>query len=160
MENAHKLTKSETIELKIDIRVLDIVEIQKGKPCVITESTSGQISFVSLAVPDAKGDSDTNRNPIMEELNDQVVTNNKDKQDPIKKLISMIFLAEETGEYKQCGVALHHSGCLEFIWNYRIVDSFPVGDIVETGFVDDIASNFGFIYYKQVNFEMPKSVQD
>jgi hypothetical protein len=97
MENALPLTKHEVIELKIHIRVLCIVEIQEGKPCVITESDSGQISFVSLNVPPAVDGSTALRNPIMEELNDQMVTNTNEKHDPIKKIISIIFLAEESG---------------------------------------------------------------
>jgi hypothetical protein len=49
-------------------------------------------------------------------------------------------------------VALRESGSLDFFWNYRIVDSFEVKDELFDGYVEDIDSDFEFIYYKKVNY--------
>jgi hypothetical protein len=68
----------------------------------------------------------------------------------VKKLISTIFLSEESGEYKQCGVALRMSGSIDFYWQFRVVDSQKVEDIVVDGYVEDIDSDFGFIYFIKI----------
>ena len=38
------------MNFKKEVRVLNIVEIQQGKPCLITEQDTGQISFLKLNV--------------------------------------------------------------------------------------------------------------
>jgi hypothetical protein len=48
---------------------------------------------------------------------------------------------------------LRHSGSVDFFWNFRVVDSFVVDDLVVDGYVEDIDSDFGFLYYKMVTFE-------
>ena len=60
---------------------------------------------------------------------------------------------EATNSYKQCGAALHVSGSLEFIWNFRVVDRILCKDHLRDGFIEDIDSDFGFIYYKKIDFE-------
>jgi len=42
---------------------------------------------------------------------------------------------------------------LDYFWNFRVVDFYKVTDIVSDGFVEDIESDFGFIYYRRINFE-------
>lgn len=87
-------------------------------------------------------------------MNDRIVEKpTTEEKDPVKKLISTIFLSEETFEYKQCGIALRHSGSIDFFWNFRVVDSRLVNDLVVDGYVEDIESDFGFLYYKLVTFE-------
>ena len=65
----------------------------------------------------------------------------------------MMFMDEATNSYKQCGAALHVSGSLEFIWNFRVVDRILCKDPLRDGFIEDIDSDFGFIYYKKIDFE-------
>jgi hypothetical protein len=87
----------------------------------------------------------------LNEKSDSVVSTNK-SYDPVKKLISTCFKDNVSGQFKQCGVALRESGSLDFFWNYRIVDSFVVKDELFDGYVEDIDSDFEFIYYKKVSY--------
>lgn len=48
---------------------------------------------------------------------------------------------------------MRHSGSIDFFWNFRVVDSYIVEDLVLDGYVEDISSDFGFLYYKLVTFE-------
>lgn len=59
---------------------------------------------------------------MLDELNDQNVKKSTEEPDKVKKVISVIFKCEESGLFKQCGLALRESGTLEYLWNYRIVD--------------------------------------
>jgi len=43
-------TEAQYVNFKKEVRVLNIVEIQQGKPCLITEQDTGQISFLKLNV--------------------------------------------------------------------------------------------------------------
>jgi len=70
----------------------------------------------------------------------------------VKKLISVIFKCELSGEYRQCGLALRTNGSLDYLWNFRIVDTLEVKDYLVDGFVDDITSDFGNLYFKRISF--------
>jgi len=70
----------------------------------------------------------------------------------VKKLISTIFKCELSGEYRQCGLALRTNGSLDYLWNFRIVDTMEVKDYLVDGFVDDITSDFGHLYFKKISF--------
>ena len=48
---------------------------------------------------------------------------------------------------------MRNTGSVDFFWNYRIVDSFEVKDIMFDGFVESISADFGFLYYKKVHFK-------
>lgn len=71
-----------------------------------------------------------------------------------------MFLDEFSGSFKHCGAALHVSGTLDFIWNYRVVDTMHVHDAIVDGYVEDIDVDFGYIYYKVVKFETEGIIQD
>jgi hypothetical protein len=71
----------------------------------------------------------------------------------VKKLISVIFKCNDSGSFKQCGIALRNTGSVDFFWNYRIVDSFEVQDLMFGGFVEAISADFGFLYYKKIQFK-------
>lgn len=88
---------------------------------------------------------------ILNEMSDNAVSTNTN-YDPVKKLISTCFKDNVSGQFKQCGVALRESGSLDFFWNYRIVDTFEVKDELFDGYVEDIDSDFEFIYYKKVSY--------
>jgi uncharacterized protein YqkB len=47
---------------------------------------------------------------------------------------------------------LRASGSLDFFWNYRVVDSLECQDRLFEGYVEDIDSDFGFLYYKRVQY--------
>ena len=87
-------------------------------------------------------------------MNDKGVENNQIVQnDPINKIISMIFLCDETQDYRQCGLALHASGSLDFLWNFRVVDQYKVtSPLYINGIVEDIYADFDFCYYKITEF--------
>ena len=71
--------------------------------------------------------------------------------DPIVKIISMIFLCDETQDFRQCGLALHESGTLAFLWNFRVVDQFKQKNPIFTeGIVADIYVDFDFVYYRMI----------
>ena len=95
------------MNFKCDVRVLNIVEIQQGKPCLITEQDTGQISFLKLNVQDGT--------LWLDELNDQTVKKQIDNHDRVKKVHSIIFKCEDSAAYKQCGLALRNSGSLDFL---------------------------------------------
>lgn len=61
-----RLDHVEEIQFKSDVRVLSIVEITNGIPCLVTEQPNGQISFFSLAVH-------IDGNLKLQELNDRIV---------------------------------------------------------------------------------------
>ena len=42
------------------------------------------------------------------------------------------------------------SGSIDFYWQFRVVDSQKVEDIVVDGYVEDIDSDFGFIYFIKI----------
>jgi hypothetical protein len=49
-------------------------------------------------------------------------------------------------------VALRQSGSLDYFWNFRIVDSYNVNEKLIDGFIDDIYSDFDFMYYEKITF--------
>ena len=55
-------------------------------------------------------------------------------------------------------MALRVSGSLDFIWNFRVVDSLIISDIVSDGYVEDISGDFGFIYFRKISFENSKKL--
>jgi len=137
------------VKFKVGVILLQIVEIQEGAPCLVTENKGNEISFFKLSVHNAE--------IRLHELCDHSVALN-DKYDNVRKFRSVIFKCEDTGDYKQCGLALRYSGSLDFFWNFRVVDSFIVRDKIIDGFVDDIESDFGFLYYKIIKFEGSKKL--
>lgn len=58
------------------MRVLSIVEIAHGVPCLVTEQPNGQISFFSLAVH-------VDGNLKLQELNDRIVGKEEAEYDPV-----------------------------------------------------------------------------
>jgi len=61
-------------------------------------------------------------------------------------------------------VAIRESGTLEFFWNFRVVDTIPCQNRIMDGYVDDIDSDFGFVYYTKITFsgadELMKDLTD
>ena len=70
----------------------------------------------------------------------------------MKKLISTCFRDAVSRQYRQCGIALRESGSLDFYWNYRIVDTLEVNDRLFDGYVEEIDSDFEFLYYKKISY--------
>ena len=75
-------------------------------------------------------------------------------------MISVIFKCEMSGEYRQCGLALRTNGSLDYLWNFRIVDTLEVKDYFVDGFVDDIISDFGHLYFKRISFGCSSEIID
>jgi hypothetical protein len=96
-------------------------------------------------------------NDVLElrELNDKGVDSQKNEEyDPIVKIISTIFLDDASNDFRQCGLALHESGSLDFLWNFRVVDQHKVtSPLFIGGIVEDIYADFDFVYYKITEFE-------
>ena len=53
---------------------------------------------------------------------------------------------------------MRQSGSLDYFWNFRVVDSFTVTDKLVDGFVDDIYSDFDFMYYSKITFNGVKTL--
>ena len=84
----------EEVKFIAGIRLLQIVEIHNGIPCLITEhNPSNHISFLELRMVG------TNGSKHMMQLNLKDLTDSKvskqQEYDPVVKLISNIFLCEE-----------------------------------------------------------------
>jgi hypothetical protein len=75
-----------------DVRLLKIVEMQEGAPCLVAEQASGEISFLKLYFE--------NNTLKLDELCDATTAKNQDHKDYVKKLRSVIFKCQDSGEYK------------------------------------------------------------
>ena len=63
-----------TVKFKYQIRLLTIIEIQDGRPCLVTESaTTGQISFLKLWIEPTSQDGEKGT-LVFDELNDKSCT--------------------------------------------------------------------------------------
>jgi len=115
---------------------------------------------MSVAKPNNDLDSTKGMTPILvlDEQNEKLMPTHKAEYDPVKRIISILFKNEQSLKYVQCGVALRASGSLDFIWNFRVVDSLIISDIVVDGFVEDISGDFGFIYFRKISFENSKKL--
>ena len=89
-EDFYELTVAEVVAFKQDVRLLAIAEIEGGQPCLITETMSGHLAFFALTVV----------NEVLElnERNDKgvKVARLNVSYDPIVKIISTIFLCDES----------------------------------------------------------------
>jgi hypothetical protein len=82
----------------------------------------------------------------------------KQEYDPIIKLISNIFLCDESQSYNHCGVGLRESGQLDFFWNFRVVDTIVVENRILDGYIIDVDADFGFVYYTKITFKGAKEI--
>ena len=143
-DEIYELTQAEVVTFQRDVRILAITEIEGGQPCLITERTSGHLVFLALSV----------KEDVLQlnERNDKGVDcQEHGSYDPIVKIISTIFQCDEYNDFRQCGLALHLSGNLDFLWNFRVVDQFrTTNPLLIAGIVEDIYADFDFVYYKLI----------
>jgi hypothetical protein len=45
---------------------------------------------------------------------------------------------------------LRTSGSVDYLWNFRVVDTFVANDLVKEGFITEIYYDFGWIYLKKI----------
>jgi hypothetical protein len=152
----HDLRQATEVEFKQGVRILDIFEVDKGQPCLITENHQGCLSFIEMSIRDKKSarTGQTDKLIHFDEISPRIVKDAAAKHDPVVEIRNQMFLVEEACEYKHCGLARRESGSLEFIWNFRIVETMRVEDPLLDGFVDMIDCDFGFMYYRKVSLDI------
>jgi hypothetical protein len=136
--------------------------VTEGIPCLITENHQGCLSFIEMGFPnpDNKDKKTKGRTGQFDkiihfnEISPGIVNNADAKYDPVVEIRNQMFLVVETNEYKHCGLARRESGSLEFIWNFRIVETNRVEDPLIDGFVDMIDCDFDFMYYRKVYLDL------
>jgi hypothetical protein len=85
----------------------------------------------------------------LDELSPSLVFNKNDPIDPVIDFRSTIFKIDKENKYRQCGLFLRESGSLDFVWNFRVVDTSKTDDYLLDGFVDSISIDFDFMYYRK-----------
>ena len=95
-----------------------------------------------------------------DEISPPTVKNVDVKYDPVVEIRNQLFLLEEKEEYKHCGLARRESGSIEFLWNFRIVESNSEDDALLGGFVDMIDCDFGNMYYRKVFLDLVTDIEN